>query len=136
LSLALLRAAKLCRFWLSEGDVKGETPICSVLALRLKTNKHSAWHIAERDLNLAMPRYFFHLRKDEDLIPDDEGAEFEDLTAARTEAAHTCRELAIEEIRRGGPVAFCNVEIWDESGKVLDIIQARVILDPLLGPTH
>ena len=72
-----------------------------------------------------MPRYFFHIRTGEDLILDDEGEEFEDLTGAQAEALHTCREMAIEEIRRGGPVAFCKVEIWDESGKVLDVIQAR-----------
>jgi hypothetical protein len=77
-----------------------------------------------------MPRYFFHIRQGEDLIPDDEGAEFEDLEAARVEAAHSCRDLAVQEIRRGGsPVMFCTVEIWDESGKLLDTIHARKIFD-------
>ena len=34
-----------------------------------------------------MPRYFFHLRDDEELIRDEEGADLPDLAAARKEAA-------------------------------------------------
>jgi hypothetical protein len=83
-----------------------------------------------------MPRYFLHIRSGEELIPDDEGAEFEDLAAATDEAVLACRELAIEEIRSCGYLTSCQIEIWDESGKVLDTIQARVILDPLRGRIH
>jgi hypothetical protein len=74
-----------------------------------------------------MPRYFFHIRQGEDLIPDYEGAEFEDLEAARVEAAHSCRDLAAQEIRDGGPVTFCKIEIWDECGRQLATVGGREI---------
>ena len=76
-----------------------------------------------------MPRYFFHIRRGEDLIPDDEGGEFKDLEAAKDEAAHSCRDLAVQEIRQGGPVTFCQVEIMDESGMLLGTIHPRAIFE-------
>ncbi|HEY2007648.1 MAG TPA: hypothetical protein VGH23_01570 [Rhizomicrobium sp.] len=78
-----------------------------------------------------MPLYFFHIRKGEDFIRDDEGAEFEDLEDAQAEAAHSCRDLAVQEMRDGGCVTCCSVEIWDESGKLLDTVHTRAIIDEL-----
>jgi hypothetical protein len=42
-----------------------------------------------------MTRYFFHIRRCADLIPDDVGGEFKDLEAAKNEAALSCRDLAV-----------------------------------------
>jgi len=75
-----------------------------------------------------MPRYFFHIRQGEDFIPDDEGAEFEDLESAKAEAAHSCRDLAIQELRDGGQVTLWEIEIRDESGKLVYTCRAREII--------
>ena len=82
--------------------------------------------------NRGMPLYFFHIRKGEDFIRDDEGGEFGDLEAAQAEAALSCRDLAVQEMRDGGFVTYCNVEIWDESGNLLDTVHTRAIID---GPS-
>lgn len=80
-----------------------------------------------------MPRYFFHIRKDEDLIKDDEGADFVDLEAAKAEAAISCRDFAAQEIREGLPVTFCEIEIWDDSGRLLGVYHVGDIV-PGAGP--
>jgi hypothetical protein len=72
-----------------------------------------------------MPRYFFHVRKGDQLIPDHEGAAFEDFEAAKAEAIHCCRDVAVDEIQRGGLVEFSTIEIADESGETLDRIYTR-----------
>lgn len=76
-----------------------------------------------------MPRYFFHIRNNEEIVPDDEGANFDDYEAARGEAVASARDLAINAIRLGEHVSGWKIEIADEKGKVLDRISAREITD-------
>jgi hypothetical protein len=46
-----------------------------------------------------MPRYFFDVVEDGTTFSDDEGVEFADLAAARTEVLRTLGELAREKLR-------------------------------------
>lgn len=48
-----------------------------------------------------MARYFFHLRRGDDLIEDFEGDDFEDIDAVRIEAVTAAKELLINAIRKG-----------------------------------
>src|SRR5687767_3803172 len=88
--------------------------------------KSLATHANQRRF-VAMPRYFFHLRDDEELIRDDEGTELPDLSAARTEAAQTAKEIINESIGSGEPLDHLVVEIWDEAG-VIEAVTLSVVL--------
>ncbi|MHC2250816.1 hypothetical protein ACVILK_000508 [Bradyrhizobium embrapense] len=48
-----------------------------------------------------MTRYFFDIRKDGYLIPDEEGLDFNDIRSAKLEAAHTLADLARDVARAG-----------------------------------
>lgn len=73
-----------------------------------------------------MPRYFFNiLHTDNDLVPDDEGGDFEDYQAAKHEAVESLRDLAAEAIKGGRKAHDLAIEIMDERGKVLGTIKAR-----------
>jgi len=83
-------------------------------------------------MEIAVGRFYFHLRAGDELLIDDEGADLPDLSAARREAAQAARELLAEAIRAGKeeiPEAFV---IADEDGRTLDTIAlAAVLPEPL-----
>jgi hypothetical protein len=65
-----------------------------------------------------MPRYFFHLRFGQRVLPDEEGIELSNRTAARDEALAVVRDLANPEVegsRRRWAGWFLQVE--DEQGQ-------------------
>ena len=80
----------------------------------------------------AMGRFYFHLRDGDELLPDDEGADLPDFSAARREAVLAAREFLAEAIKSGRqkvPDAFV---IADESGRTLDTILLVTLLpEPL-----
>lgn len=81
---------------------------------------------ASQESSSPMPRHFFHIRNPGNgLVPDDEGAEFEDFQAAQHEAVASVRDLAAEAIRCGYKVNGLGVEIVDETGKRLETISTR-----------
>jgi hypothetical protein len=85
---------------------------------------------ARQESNPPMPRHFFHIRNPGNgLVPDDEGAEFEDFAAAQHEAVASVRDLAAEAIRCGYKVNGLGVEIVDETGKRLETISTRGMFD-------
>lgn len=49
-----------------------------------------------------MPRYFFDIRHDGDLYPDEEGLDLADLRAAKVEAANTLAGIARDTSHSGG----------------------------------
>lgn len=61
-----------------------------------------------------MPRYFFNARRPDGLLPDPEGEDLPDLTAARAMAADVAREMA----RNAPPEMWSgwSLEIADETG--------------------
>ncbi len=62
-----------------------------------------------------MPRYYFHLRNQDDLLEDHEGMELPDLKAALEEALRADRELTLEPAGIYG----LEFEITDSAGKPL-----------------
>jgi hypothetical protein len=80
----------------------------------------------------AMRRFYFHLRNGDELLPDDEGIDLPDFSAAKREAVLAARELLAEAIRSDRqkiPDAFV---IADESGQTLDtVLLAALLPEPL-----
>jgi Domain of unknown function (DUF6894) len=69
-----------------------------------------------------MRRFYFHLRAGDELVPDEEGIDLSDLSAARREAIEAARELLAEAIKDGRaevPEAFV---IADEEGREIDTV--------------
>ena len=64
-----------------------------------------------------MPRYFFHLRFGERVVPDEEGVELLSRTAARDEARAVVRDLADPEIG-GNPRRWASwfLDVADDEG--------------------
>jgi len=62
-------------------------------------------------------KYFFHVRAEGGLIPDDEGSDFSTLEAAVKEAIATARELAMEFPRGDGGAKLECVNVVDEAGR-------------------
>ena len=75
-----------------------------------------------------MPRYFFHVREGSTLNRDDEGQELPDVEAARREAIATGREILGEKLLHGGSLNGRSIEIADETGRVVDVVNARDVL--------
>jgi hypothetical protein len=75
-----------------------------------------------------MGRFYFHLQARDEIVQDDEGSDFPDLSAARREAVLSARELLAEAIRSGNqkvPDAFV---IVDEDGRTLDTVLLAAVL--------
>jgi hypothetical protein len=64
-------------------------------------------------------RYYFHIRINEGLIPDDEGTEILDADDAREKAVQSAHELAREFPLGGGGVNLQSIEVVDETGRAL-----------------
>jgi hypothetical protein len=75
-----------------------------------------------------MPRFFFHVREGSDLSRDREGQEFSDADAARHDAINAGREMLGETLLHGGPVGARQIEIADETGRVVDVVHERDVL--------
>ena len=75
-----------------------------------------------------MGRFYFHLQADDQIVPDDEGVDLPDLSAAQHEAILAARELLAEAIKSGRaevPEAFV---IADEEGRALTIVPFATVL--------
>jgi hypothetical protein len=73
-----------------------------------------------------MGRFYFHLQADDQIVPDDEGVDLPDLSAAEHEAILAARELLAEAIKRPEvPEAFV---IADEEGRALAIVPFTAVL--------
>jgi hypothetical protein len=68
-----------------------------------------------------MGRFYFHLQADDQIVPDDEGVDLPDLSAAEREAILAARELLAEAIKNGRPVPEAFV-IANEEGRALAIV--------------
>jgi len=76
-----------------------------------------------------MPLYFFHVRDGDDLIPDQVGIELPDFAAALSEARAAIRELVSEALRNAQGVQRLEIEINDGSGRTLQVVSVRDVLD-------
>jgi Domain of unknown function (DUF6894) len=69
-----------------------------------------------------MPRFFFHIA-DGDRIPDNEGADLPDVSAALKVALAGAREIVAEDLKHGGNLSLTDrIEIQDESGDIVAIV--------------
>lgn len=75
-----------------------------------------------------MARYYFHIRDGERLSKDPEGADFENLDAAREEAVKSARELLSQRVRNGEEVDGQAFELTAEDGTVIDKVAFRDVL--------
>ena len=75
-----------------------------------------------------MPRYYFHVREGSTLSRDEEGQELPNAEAARKEAISANREILGEKLLHGGALDHCQIEIADETGHVVDVVNARDVL--------
>jgi hypothetical protein len=75
-----------------------------------------------------MGRFYFHLQAADQIVPDDEGAELPDLSAAEHEAILAARELLAEAIKSGRPEAPEAFVIADEEGRALALVPFTEVL--------
>jgi hypothetical protein len=80
------------------------------------------------DNEVAMGRFYFHLRAGDKLMPDEEGIDLPDLSAARREAIEAARELLGEAIKSGRPEVPEAFVIADEDGRELDAVPLAAVL--------
>jgi hypothetical protein len=64
-----------------------------------------------------MPRFYFHMRTDQDLVLDDEGIELPDIDVAKEDALKAAREIMARKIRYGSDDFPDAVVIFDQDGK-------------------
>ena len=75
-----------------------------------------------------MGRFYFHLQADDQIVPDDEGVDLPDLSAAQHEAILAARELLAEAIKSGRPEVPEAFVIADEAGRPLGIVPLAAVL--------
>lgn len=75
-----------------------------------------------------MPRYFFHIRHPDQLVPDEEGAEFPDDAAARSEGLESARDIAADAVRGGKSVTGWAIEIVDGNARALGSVSAQDVI--------
>jgi hypothetical protein len=72
-----------------------------------------------------MPLYHLHLRRTGVRLPDEEGADFPSLEAAREEAILSARDLLATHIRNGRLQIDWSIEIADENDVVVMTVPFR-----------
>ena len=72
-----------------------------------------------------MTRFYFHVRDGDDVSRDTEGRELPSLDAACQEALSTNREMLGESLLHGGPLGHRQIEIANEQGEVLAVLNSR-----------
>jgi hypothetical protein len=76
-----------------------------------------------------MPKFFFNVRdSDGEISRDCEGQDLPNLEAARAEAINANREMLGERLLHGGSLNHRQIEIADEDGKVLAVVDANDVL--------
>jgi hypothetical protein len=75
-----------------------------------------------------MPLYYFHVREGSTLSRDVEGQDLPNADAARREAIATSREILGEKLLHGGSLDHRTIEISDETGHVVDVVNASDVL--------
>ncbi len=75
-----------------------------------------------------MGRFYFHLQAGDQIVPDDEGVDLPNLSAAQREAILAARELLAEAIKSGRPEVPEAFVIADEAGRPLGIVPLAAVL--------
>ncbi|WP_439399397.1 DUF6894 family protein [Bradyrhizobium sp. PMVTL-01] len=87
-----------------------------------------------------MPRYYFHLRKGNQVAHDEEGMDLREMEAVQNEAAHALSDLARDAIREASALGVaCNltIEVRDENGLVMQVrFQFAIKRTPTVNRRH
>jgi hypothetical protein len=76
-----------------------------------------------------MPNFFFHLRRGQEWIPDEDGEAFPDVEAAYLHAFGAAQELwTMALARRDDPIAY-TFEVQNEKGVGVFVLPLREVLD-------
>jgi hypothetical protein len=67
--------------------------------------------------SMAMPRFYFDIRDNEALAPDEEGLELPDMRAAEVEAAHSLAHMA-KDMPSGTEHHHMAVEVRTDDGPI------------------
>ncbi|WP_409934801.1 DUF6894 family protein [Rhizobium leguminosarum] len=73
----------------------------------------------------TMPKYFFHIRRNDVFEEDLEGIDLASPEQAREEAVAAAREIVAEGIRRGDPADGATFEIMTEEGSLVATVPFR-----------
>jgi hypothetical protein len=76
-----------------------------------------------------VPRYYFHICDAEGMSRDEEGSDLPDIDAARREAKASARDLITQYMKNRAPVTGQKLQIVDETGEVLEIMDLRDVLN-------
>ncbi|MCK1518343.1 hypothetical protein IVB22_38860 [Bradyrhizobium sp. 190] len=70
-----------------------------------------------------MKRYYFDLRKGDDIAPDDEGMELATIEAVQEEAARALADMARDAVRKhtDGAGHHMAIDVRDDDGPVLQV---------------
>jgi hypothetical protein len=69
-----------------------------------------------------MERFYFYIKENGRLVPDDEGLELVNRDAALEEATQAARDLLAECIRAGRPSDVESILVVDESGHPIFVV--------------
>jgi len=75
-----------------------------------------------------MPTYFFDMQDGENSAKDEEGAAFQDMETAASEARTSAREWARQLIGSGQKIEGQVLEMRDEEGKVRLSLPLRLVI--------
>lgn len=73
-----------------------------------------------------MPHFYFHIREQGQLIPDEDGLMLRDLAEARQEAMESCLDLIRNRVHGDHRMDGLQIEIADASGTVIESVNAPV----------
>ena len=83
-----------------------------------------------------MPKFYFDLRKEGDLVLDEEGADFPEITSAVEDAKAAARELIGEHIKMNDTsILTYSFEIADENGTPVRTVEFNEALQDDTGPS-
>lgn len=75
-----------------------------------------------------MPRYYFHIKSDDDFVEDPEGVLLEGDGEAREEAIDAAREMLAERVRKGEVIDGHVFDVRDEDGTKVFALPFRDVL--------
>lgn len=75
-----------------------------------------------------MTRYYFHIREQDDLEPDEEGVEFPDHAAARQGAIAAAKEMVVEAVVGEGVIDNRQIEVMTATGELVAIVPLQSVL--------
>ena len=80
-----------------------------------------------------MGRYYFHLKDGDQIVPDEDGTELPDVSAATREALQSAREILADAIKAGKPKVYEAYVIADETGRTVQVLPFVALLpEPLI----